>query len=70
MSLTPRVACVGKYSKIYQGAFPRLINHPNRADHMADKTLEMWLRHAESQVAEIRRRSRAAPLLFALLSSY
>ena len=54
MSPTPRFACVGKYSKMYQCAFPRLINHLNGTEHMADKTLEMWLRHAESQVAEIR----------------
>lgn len=67
ISLTPRFACVGKYSKIYQCAFPRLINHLNRTDHMADKTLEMWLRHAESQVAEIR--SDHGRLPFCLLSS-
>lgn len=49
--LTPQVAYAGKHSKIYQRTFPHLINHLNRADHMADKTLEMWLRHAKSQVA-------------------
>ena len=62
--LTPRVAYAGKHSKIYQCAFPHLINHLNRADHMADKTLEMWLRHAKSQVAWNRERSPFSPSLF------
>lgn len=44
-------------SKIYQRTFPHLINHLNRADHMADKTLEMWLQHAKSQVAWNQERS-------------
>lgn len=47
----------GEHSKIYLCAFPHLINHLNRADHMADRTLETRLRHVKSQVAGNRERS-------------
>lgn len=66
--LTPRVAYAGKHSKIYQCSFPHPINHLNRADHMADKTLEMWRRHAKSQVAWNQDRSRTP--LFPLFLSH
>lgn len=67
--LTPQVTYAGKHSKIFHCTFPHLINHLNGADHMADKTLEMWLWHAKSQVAWNQEWSQMTQYHFCLLSS-